>query len=183
MIIIAQTQLVASHRSLQVAASLAGGFGCQPLLPNLVPDHPEDPQEPVGAHQQQARRHRLDEDGVVSRHGAVGDVRPANHPCHGEGHREQDVDEQVEVRVLDADLLEHLPEVQQRAGDLRDQQARHQLRPTPLVGETGGEANDADEVVQGVVQPRVAAQVAARSVVDHVRQRHRQRPHLARRGW
>ena len=48
----------------------------------------------------------------------------------------------------------------------------------PLVGEAGADADDADEVVHGVVQPHVAVEVAARRVVDHVRKRDRQRLHL-----
>lgn len=39
------------------------------------------------------------------------------------------IDEEVEVGVLDAELLENLAEMQQRAGDLRDEQAGHHLRP------------------------------------------------------
>ena len=71
----------------------------------------------------------LDEDGVVGRHGDVGEVGPDAHPGDGEGDGEEHVDEEVKVGVPDAELLEHLTEVQQRAGDLRDEQAGHHLRP------------------------------------------------------
>jgi len=71
----------------------------------------------------------LDEDGVVGRDGGVGEVGAEAHPGDGEGEGEEHVDEEVEVGVADAELLEHLPEVQQRARDLRDELAGHHLRP------------------------------------------------------
>jgi hypothetical protein len=71
----------------------------------------------------------LDDDGVVGGEGDVGDVGAEAHPGGGEGDGEEHVDEEVEVGVPDPELLEHLPEVKQRARDLRDEQARHHLRP------------------------------------------------------
>jgi hypothetical protein len=124
----------------------------------------------------------LDEERVVRRDGEVGEVGPKAHPCRGEGDGEEHVDEEVELRVPDPELLEHLAQVEQRAGDLGDEQAGDHLRPAAAVREAGADADDADEVVHGVVEAHVAVEVAACGVVHHVRQRDGQSPHLARGG-
>jgi hypothetical protein len=90
----------------------------------------------------------LDEDGVVGRHGDVGEVRPDAHPGGGEGGGEEHVDEEVQLRVPHAQLLEHLPQVQQRAGHLRHEHAGHHLRPALRAHANG---NNAASLVRFVV--------------------------------